>query len=191
MFVSRSVKSVLVIAVALLLVMFANGVASAHSVLLATNPVESSKVATPPSSVVLTFNEMPRGEYSDIHVLGPDQARRDSGHVQVLNDTVTENLGGTRPAGTYVVDWRVISADGHPVSGQFSFTASAAGSTLPARQPDTNTASATKKSGSGAVVIIVVVIVLVGLAGVAVFFVLRPRRSKAGKPLPTVDEEEE
>jgi hypothetical protein len=50
---------------------------------------------------VLTFNEMPQGEFSDIHIVGPDGARRDSGHVKVLNDTVTEDMAAPgRPAPT-------------------------------------------------------------------------------------------
>jgi methionine-rich copper-binding protein CopC len=157
-----------------LLVMLA-GPVWAHSVLLATSPARSSTISGAPASVVLTFNEMPRGEFSDIHIVGPDGARRDSGHVKVLNDTVTEDMGGTRPAGTYVVDWRVISADGHPVSGQFSFTATSAAPTLGARQTDT-TGSASGSKGSGTVVIVLVVVVLVLLAGALTFVLLRRRR---------------
>ena len=177
---------------AALLLVWAAAPASAHSVLLETSPVESSRVATAPSAVVLTFNEMPRGEYSDIHVVGPDNARRDSGHVKVLNDTVTEDLGGTRPAGTYVVDWRVISADGHPVSGQFSFTATSEASPLAARQPDTITAAADKKSSSSTVLVVVVVVGLVVLAGVAVFFVLRRRQptNRGARSRPDADADE-
>jgi methionine-rich copper-binding protein CopC len=99
------------------------GPAAAHSVLLETSPARGGTVPTAPTAVALTFNEMPQGEFSTIHVTGPDGQRRDNGHVQVVNDVVTEPLAGTRPAGRYVVDWRVVSADGHPVSGEFTFTA--------------------------------------------------------------------
>jgi hypothetical protein len=36
---------------------------------------------------------------------------------------VTEHLQPGSPAGQYTVAWRVTSADGHPVSGRFSFNA--------------------------------------------------------------------
>ena len=127
--------------------------------------------------MVLTFNEMPQQEFSDIHIVGPDGARRDSGHVKVLNDTVTEDMGGSRPAGTYVVDWRVISADGHPVSGQFSFAAMVAAPALAARQADTTRSTSGSKS-SGLLVIVVVVVVLVLIAG-ALAFIGRRRRLPA------------
>jgi methionine-rich copper-binding protein CopC len=169
---------------ALMLVVLASP-ASAHSVLLATSPAASGQVSTAPASVVLTFNEMPRGQYSNIHVVGPDGARRDSGHVKVLNDTVSENLGGSRPAGTYVVDWRVISADGHPVSGQFSFTSTTAAAPLAARLADTTGSGGTSKSsGSGTTVIVVVIVVVVAAAALAFIFLRRSRRpsvSTAGR----------
>jgi copper resistance protein C len=145
--------------------------ASAHAVLLSTVPATSGHVASAPAAVVLNFDEQPQGRYSTIHVTGPDGQRRDSGPVRVVNDSVTESLGGSRPAGTFVVDWRVISADGHPVSGQFSFTAAAAGSALAARR----VVSIVAKGGSNSTgIIIAVVVVLLLLAGL--FFVLRQRK---------------
>ena len=158
---------------AALVLVYVASPASAHSVLLATAPVASGRVPSTPASVVLTFNEMPQGRYSNIHVFGPDGARRDSGHVRVLNDTVTEDLGGSRPAGRYVVDWRVVSADGHPVSGQFTFTATSSAAALAAPQPDATGNQTAKKSGGGSTGVIaavgatVVILVIVAAAAVA------------------------
>jgi methionine-rich copper-binding protein CopC len=174
--VTRCLKAGAVLFAACVVTLLAAGPAAAHSVLLATSPVTSSRIASAPAVVVLTFNEMPRGEYSDIHVVGPDGARRDSGHVKVLNDTVSEALGGTRPAGLYTVDWRVISADGHPVSGQFTFTAAAQAPALGARQPDTVGAAATKKSSSSTGIVVVIVIVGLLIVVAAIVVLLRRRR---------------
>jgi LPXTG-motif cell wall-anchored protein len=147
--------------------------ASAHSVLLATTPGDKAEVAAAPLKVTLTFNEGPRARYSTIHVLGPDGQRRDSGSVQVVDDVASESLGGTRPAGQYVVDWRVISTDGHPVSGQFTFTAKAIGSDLGERQPDTNAAATSSSSGSTPIIIgAVAAVVVLGAA----YVYLRRRR---------------
>lgn len=147
--------------------------ASAHAVLLSTVPVTSGHVSSTPAAVVLNFDEQPQGRFSTIHVLGPDGQRRDSGPVRVVNDSVTESLGGTRPPGKYVVDWRVISADGHPVSGQLAFTADAAGSALAA--PLTATASKSSSSSTGGIVIVVIAVVVI----VAVLFVLLRRRRQS------------
>jgi copper resistance protein C len=174
--VTRWLKAAAVLFAACVLTLLAAGPAAAHSVLLATSPVSSSRIASAPDVVVLTFNEMPRGEYSAIHIVGPDGARRDSGHVKVLNDTVSEALGGTRPAGLYTVDWRVISADGHPVSGQFTFTTTSQASALGPRQPDTVGTATTKKSSSNTVIIVVIVIVVVVVVIAGLVFLRRRRR---------------
>ena len=143
--VRRGVGALLVLVAAVfLLAFFAVSRRCADDVLESTNPTISGTVATAPTSVALTFDEQPRGQFSVIHVLGPDGQRRDSGHVQVVNDVVTEPLAGTRPAGRYAVDWRVVSADGHVVSGQFSFTATAAAPQVVARSAAAGPAS--KKS---------------------------------------------
>lgn len=109
----------------------APSVASAHSFLVRTTPTTGAG-PTVPDVVTLTFNEPPRGRFSVVQVTGPDGLRRDAGPVSVLNDTVTEALAGTRPAGQWTVDWRVVSSDGHPVSGRWSFTADTAAPALAA-----------------------------------------------------------
>jgi uncharacterized membrane protein YgdD (TMEM256/DUF423 family) len=78
----------------------------------------------------------------------------------------------------------VISADGHPVSGQFSFTATSAAPALASRQADiTRSASVSKSSGTVVVAAVVVVVVLVLLAGSLTFLLLRRRRlAAAGAP---------
>lgn len=109
----------------------APSVASAHSFLIRTTP-ESGADGALPDVVTLTFNEPPRGRFSVVHVTGPDGVRRDAGAVAVQNDTVTQAISGTRPPGQWTVDWRVVSDDGHPVSGQWHFTAAAAAPALAA-----------------------------------------------------------
>jgi methionine-rich copper-binding protein CopC len=148
--------------------------ATAHSVLLQTSPARGATVASAPDSVALTFNEMPQGEFSTIHVTGPDGQRRDNGHVQVVNDVVTEPLGGTRPAGRYVVDWRVVSADGHPVSGEFAFTARAAGLARVLEMPGKHAANSPVNTGT--IIGIVAAAVVFG----ALFIFLLLRRKPAG-----------
>jgi copper resistance protein C len=148
--------------------------AQAHSTLLTTTPGAAGQVASSPQEVVLTFNEMPRQRYTTVHVVGPDGSRRDSGSAQVINDTVHQALGGSRPAGTYTVDWRVISSDGHPVSGQFTYTAGTAATALPAVVTPPGDGGGSDSSSTVLIVVIVVVVVL-ACAAVA-FFVIRRRR---------------
>src|SRR5215212_8399210 len=75
--------------------------------------------------VVLTFDESLLAMGTQVVVTGP------RGPVQmcapdVAETKVSQNLR-EGPAGHYPVAWRVTAADGHPLSGTFTFTAAAAG----------------------------------------------------------------
>lgn len=103
------------------------GSASAHDQLISTAPAKDATVATPPSDVLLTFNEPVLAKGSRVEVTGP-AGRVDSGDATFVDKNVTQPLKSGLPAGKYDVVWRVTSSDGHPISGKFSFTAKAAAS---------------------------------------------------------------
>jgi methionine-rich copper-binding protein CopC len=140
----------------------------AHNVLKSSNPAEGKTVARTPSSVVLTFDEPAIALGTKLVVTGP------TGPVQVgtprlVDTTVTQDLQGGAPAGRYTVDWRVTSADGHPISGSFSFTTEAPGTGSPASSPAPAPLTAPASGGSlgswllGAAVLVVLAgLVVVG-----------------------------
>jgi copper resistance protein C len=160
--VSGAVTAVLLLAGAFL-IGFGFAPASAHAVLEKTSPVDRSTVDTAPGFVTLTFDEPPQTKFSAIHITGPDGQRKDSGPV-ALNDTaVREQLIGSRPAGRYVVDWRVVSDDGHPISGQFTFTARTAAPTIAVANPSKHDGGGPGKSNATAVVVSVIAgLVIIG-----------------------------
>jgi methionine-rich copper-binding protein CopC len=100
--------------------------ADAHDVLVATSPANGAQVATVPPTVTLRFDQTVLGLGTEVVVTGPSGPVQ-LGKASVVDNTVTERLQPGAPAGRYTVDWRVTSVDGHPVSGTFAFTASAAG----------------------------------------------------------------
>jgi len=96
--------------------------ASAHALLLRTVPSPQSTVATPPSTVRLGFSERVEVAFGAVRVFDVDGHRVDVGAIRRSDadrevDVATPHL----KAGTYTVTWRVVSADGHPVHGGFSF----------------------------------------------------------------------
>jgi methionine-rich copper-binding protein CopC len=115
-----------VLAAAALLVGAATA-AQAHNTLEGTSPADGSTVKVVPAQVTLTFNEPALAVGTEIIVSGPGGPVQ-SGAAVLVNNTVSENLRPGSPAGQYKVVWRVTSADGHPVTGTFSFTATAASS---------------------------------------------------------------
>jgi methionine-rich copper-binding protein CopC len=135
-----------VLAVAALLVGSATA-AQAHNILVGTSPADGSTVKVVPAAVTLTFNEPPLAVGTETIATGPSGPVQ-SGAAVLVNNTVSEHLQPGSPAGVYKVVWRVTSADGHPLSGTFSFTAT---SPSPGQRPTVTTAaiSATSAPASG------------------------------------------
>jgi copper resistance protein C len=117
-----------VLAGAMLAVWVGASPASAHNTLIATSPADQVTVQSAPQAVVLTFDEPANAMGTQVVVTGPS-GQVQQGQPQLADNTITEDLQPGAPAGAYTVAWRVTSADGHPVSGAFSFTAKTAAAT--------------------------------------------------------------
>jgi methionine-rich copper-binding protein CopC len=122
--------------------------ASAHNALVSTTPADGASVARTPATVVLTFNEPAIALGTEIVVTGPAGPVQ-QGPARLVDNTVNQDLQGGAPAGTYRVAWRVTSADGHPVSGTFTFTSRAAGPGEPPTATPTPTATEPAAPGPG------------------------------------------
>ncbi|WP_173069581.1 copper resistance CopC/CopD family protein [Phytohabitans houttuyneae] len=137
---SRSVASRLPLVSRLLLALVAGALAtlalpaspaSAHAVLASSNPAGNSVLQAAPAEVVLTFSESVRKVPDRVRVIGPDGKRVDRGDAQFDGAVVTIPVEQTGAQGTYLVSFRVISADSHPVSGGFTYSVGAPSSTPP------------------------------------------------------------
>jgi methionine-rich copper-binding protein CopC len=129
------------------------GPAAAHDRLESTNPADGAPVATAPDAVVLTMSSTPLALGTQVRVTGPDGTVSE-GNPQIVDATVSEPLTGARPAGTYQVEWRITSSDGHPVSGSFSFTATGAaggGATTSSSSPSSSTSPGASSSSPAVV----------------------------------------
>jgi len=112
------------VAVVVLLVATA-GTASAHARLVSTDPAASSVLLAPPAQVVLQFDGVVTIDGGSLRVFGPDGRRVDDGgvhHPGGRRDAVAIGLPTGLGRGSYVVAWRVISDDGHPVHGAYVFS---------------------------------------------------------------------
>ncbi|MBM3488077.1 MAG: hypothetical protein FJX67_15830 [Alphaproteobacteria bacterium] len=92
--------------------------AHAHAVLIATDPPDRANLITAPEEVTLRFNEPVR----PIAVRILDGAGQPlEADLAIEDATVRLRPWHALAPGTYVVSWRVISADTHPVSGALIF----------------------------------------------------------------------
>lgn len=107
-----------------LLTVAAGGPAAAHAQLLSTDPVDGTVLASAPAEVTLTFNEPVRLVEDAVRVLDPAGAEVEVTTRAVDTEVVAE-LSAEIPDGTYVVSWRVVSADSHPIAGAFTFSVGA------------------------------------------------------------------
>ncbi|MEV6737226.1 copper resistance protein CopC [Streptomyces sp. NPDC051104] len=114
----------LVLLVAPLLLLAGAGSASAHAALKGADPVDGSVLKTAPKAVTLTFTESVGLLDNSIRVFDPENRRvhtDEQEHADGRSDTARVTLPDLKQ-GTYIVAWRVVSADSHPVSGALTFS---------------------------------------------------------------------
>lgn len=112
--------AVISVAVVLLAVLGA-APAAAHSDLISSSPAEGANLNAPPSTVELTFNE-PIGTIGlQLAARGPN-GEVPLGEPTVAGTVVSAPWPQSAGAGNYTVAFRVVSADGHPISGTVPFS---------------------------------------------------------------------
>lgn len=121
----RSGAARLLVVLGLLIVgTFALGVtpASAHAALESTSPASDARLLTSPRRIELRFNEPVSVGSGDVRVLDVNGDRVDRRDAVAADALVTVSVPESLPEGSYVVAWRVASADAHPVSGAYTFS---------------------------------------------------------------------
>jgi len=117
--------ALLVLLAAPAMVLLAAPAAWAHAVLVEAVPPDGARLDRPPAEVSLRFNE-PVSPVS-VRVLGPDGTEIALPAPPTADDgTLRIALPSALAAGTHVVSFRVVSADGHPVAGSVLFGVGAA-----------------------------------------------------------------
>jgi copper transport protein len=97
------------------------GPAAAHAGLVSTEPGESARLETAPTEVTLTFNEGVSLGAGYARVLTADGERVDTDEASGDDGVVTVPLRPDLADGGYLVTYRIVSADSHPIQGAFSF----------------------------------------------------------------------
>src|SRR5229473_5953013 len=97
--------------------------ASAHTHLQKSSPADGSVITTSPSNLVLNFSEAAR-----LTALSIQKGSEPEQKLKPLPTTAAQQISVPLPAltpGTYSVSWRVVSDDGHMMSGALHFTLAA------------------------------------------------------------------
>jgi copper transport protein len=119
----RRARSLLIVLLAAWFVggVVAAGPAAAHATLVSTDPAEGARLDSMPAQVTLEFSEGVSLGAGYARVLGSDGARVDTGTASVSGRVLTIPVRAGLPDDGYLVSYRVISADAHPISGAYSF----------------------------------------------------------------------
>ena len=149
--------------------------AQAHNVLISSDPKDGAALSAPPQQITLVFDQPVRQGYAQIGVTGADGSAWADGAATVAAERVTVKVKPLTADGAYVVGYRILSADGHPVTGKIGFTLAGAGAPAPAPQETgagtdagAAAASAAANGGAGMAVVWIVAALLVLAAGTAV-----------------------
>lgn len=100
-----------------------------HAVLLDTAPGADARLDAAPERIELLFNEPV--EPVRLRILDAEGTEV-GGQTRALGERVAVALPEELPDGSYIVSWRVISADSHPVGGSFRFAVGAESDGAPA-----------------------------------------------------------
>ena len=98
--------------------------ASAHAYLIKTVPAASGVLNAPPPNVQLTYDEAVEPRFAIISVTNAAGKQETTGPVSrspANPDTLVVPLRPHLPEGWYLIYWRAISVDGHPVQGAFTY----------------------------------------------------------------------
>jgi len=156
--------------------------ASAHSKVVSTSPADGSVLDAPPAQVSFTFDEALLPGTDTISINDEQGNVIASGAATVDGDTISMAWPADATAGVFQVAYRVVSGDGHPVSGAIAVTVTG---TAVAASPSADSAadSVTAPVNSvepprgiaGSLVVIIAIGVLV-LVVVAAITLMRRRR---------------
>lgn len=103
------------------LVIVSVGPAGAHDELAESSPSAGAVLVSAPAEVRLTFSAEIMDAGAVVAVTDDRDVSWTIGEPQVVENLVTVGIPDVLPDGGYVVLWRVVSSDGHPISGTFSF----------------------------------------------------------------------
>ncbi|BAX95016.1 copper resistance CopC family protein [Mycobacterium shigaense] len=142
--------------------------AAAHATRVSTAPADDAALTTGPDRVSAVFNERLQTTFAAMTVVGPDANVWSTGEPRVQGAVVSIGLRPLGPAGTYTVNYRVTSADGHVVCGSWSFRLTVAGTGTPGPP------AATANTG-GAIPLWPFVLGAVALMAAAAWWTLRRR----------------
>lgn len=115
-------KRILLLCLALLLL--APGAAFAHSKLETAEPGVNATIGESPDTIEMTFDTFIE-KISNFRLFNELDEQVELGETIVDGSLMMADVPNALANGQYTVKWTIVGADGHPVSGEYSFTVDA------------------------------------------------------------------
>ncbi|OAB45346.1 copper resistance protein CopC [Paenibacillus glacialis] len=112
----------------------------AHAYLQQSSPAANETVIDSPSKITLQFNESIQPAFHSISVSNSAGERVDLDDSYIPDNqpkTLEGNVRPNLPEGIYIIGWKIISGDGHPLEGNIPFQIGAGSSSI--NVPSANT----------------------------------------------------
>jgi len=148
------------------------GSAQAHSSLISSTPANGAVLDVEPTSVTFTFEEELLPDLATVSINDAKGVNISSQKIVPADHALNFPWPADLPAGSYEVGYRVVSADGHPITGAISFSF---GSPPTMPPPVPSASNADPQESSLPPLAIASAVVLLGLS-IAVIYVLVKRR---------------
>lgn len=113
---------------------------AAHDVVDSSEPAQGATLDAPPASVSIKLSDTPEQQVA-LTLVGPEGKHYEQGPTAVQDEVVSVAVAPLGPAGVYEIGYRVLSSDGHPITGAVPFRL---------RSPGPGAAPATQSTGAGA-----------------------------------------
>lgn len=158
--------------------------AAAHDELTGSTPADGEVLQVAPGAVELTFSNVPAAIGSEVRVLDAEGTNWAEGDVRILDNIAMQKLRSGAPAGSYTVQWRVVSSDAHPIEGTFGFSVAGNGQAAPSASASAGEPTAAQTpvlnqsddAGSPWLVIVPAAVVLLAVAVLIALIVRRRLR---------------
>jgi methionine-rich copper-binding protein CopC len=172
---ARASLTAVLAAIMAVLALAGAGVAAAHATLISSDPAPAAQLAEVPPRVSATFSEDLQSAFAAMTVVGPDGNLWSAGEVRVIGPVAEVDLLPLGPAGTYTANYRVTSADGHVITGSWSFELTVAETGTPG--PPVAPAAEPASSPDGGTPVWPFAVAAVVIVGVGVWWWSRRRRT--------------
>ncbi len=160
--------------------------ASAHADLVSSSPAAGAVLTQAPAEVTLTFTDRLIVDGVQVSIVAADGSVVTSDPPRVTDSVVTLPWPDTAGPGEYQVGYRVVSADGHPVTGDLTFaiavpsggqSPTATNTTMPSDAPSTDPTPPSEQDSTpgGTAVPLAIALVAAGAVAVAAALALRRR----------------